>query len=426
MVDVLSRMREHGFSLRAGGRKALKALGLLAVLWLLALPVPFLAHAISYVPLLMTALAIASSYVALHVTAQSLHVDEAALEGTCTRGESVVVDVALVNRSPLPIARAELFFSISDPFGGVDVESSIGVALGPREDTSLLFDAVFAHVGNYSCGVDRVVVHDFFGLFSRTVGVPSSARVVVRPRLFDVGDPDLAHVVQEESSALFRPIASDDTDYAGVREYMLGDPMKTVHWNLSARDPQGRLYTRLFEVQAEPGLAVIVDPCSPAYGSEELMGVFDALVESTASICAEACRQGVDAEVRYLDSGGAPASMHLSGTTTAEDLVGTMRAVSPDDTARGEAALLLSAEARSSRGRGNVAFCTSAPDDESLEMLVSMKMRQRNPMLFFALPRTLDDRERQEAKRPLARLAAAGVPYYIVDSNEVETGVRAS
>ena len=408
-------------------KKLGKAVLCLVVLALCVVPCLVVSSPLAYIPPVMLIAVVVVSYVCLRISARKVEVHEEAMKGSCERGESVVLSVELANRSWVPATRVELGFFITDLAGDVDVRTQVTASLGPRESINLGFDASFAHLGKYSCGIDSMVMHDMVGLFSREVALPGGSGVAVRPRLFDVGDADLAHVTTDVSESNFRPIAADDQDYAGVREYRYGDPMKAVHWNLSSRDPHGIMYTRLFEVQAEPGLAVVVDPVAPAYDAEELMGAFDALVESAASVSDAARQLGVDAEVRYVARDGGPAAVHLVGQGDVESLIRDMMppAGVADMVDPLVAAAMLDSEANNPHGRGNVAYCTSLLTNEAADQLASMRLHGRNPLCFLAVPRSLEGRARDERLAPCRRLAEAGVPYYVVETNEAVTEVKA-
>lgn len=405
-----------------------KALALMVALLLAVVPVVLLADPISYVPPIMALLVGLCSYVMLVLGARGVGVDEGALATSCERGSAIPLRITLSNRSWVPVARAEVVFFISDIAGGYDAMTSIDVALAPREDLDLVFNATFAHLGRYTAGVDRVVLHDLLGLSQRTIQATYHDPIDVRPRIFDLENLDLSSVAKEESLNVFKPVVADDLDYSGVREYRPGDPLKTVHWNLSGRNPEGKLYTRLFEVYAEPGLVVILDPYAPDYEMEDLMGAFDGLVESAASISAVAREMGVDAEVRYLDRDGAPASIHLGSAKDVDSLVHTMMPAAPASRSNdSDAALeLLLREARAPQGRGNVAFCTSRASSQAVEALTSIRNRRRNPLMFMAVPRSLAGRERSDALALLPQLSAAKVPYFVVETTEVQTEVKAS
>ena len=413
---------------RSRSKKLLHAMLLFVSVLLLVLPPLLLSNIIAYAPLIMALLSVAVSYASMRVAASGIDVDEEIRVDSCERGSKVPLKVRIRNGSLVPIARLEAVFFISDIQGGYDVVTSVSVSMNPREDLDLLFDARFAHLGRYNAGIDRIVVHDLIGLFSRNVELASHSSVDVRPKLFDIGTPDMTHVTLEETSKMFRPIVTDEFDYSGVREYRPGDPLKTVHWNLSGRIPDGKLYTRLFEVYAEPGLAVIVDAIAPDYGVENLMSAFDSLVESAASISNAAQELGVESEVRYIDREGAPCAAHLEKTSDVDMLVHTMMPATPAQGQRSdyEAIEMLAREANAPQGKGNVAYCACQVDDAAISALVDMRMRRRNPILFLAVPRQIEDAARTALLEPLKRLAAAGVPYFIVETNEVMTEVKAS
>ena len=421
------RARPQSKNARGGLPNVVVKLAIVALALLFAvIPAVFVGGPIGWMGLFAVVFAIVVSWGYLQLLRRSLSFDEGARSTTCTRGEEVEFSVTFRNSGPFVFTRIEPYFYVSDLFGGFDTVTPARMMLMPREESIYRFQARFTHVGTYYAGVSKVVVSDLLGLFTATIVNERRHPVHVAPRLFDIGKVPLENVSLRESRTVFQPIVTDDMDYAGVREYRFGDPLKTVHWNLSSRDPHERLFTRLFEVSAEPGLAVIIDPYAPSYGAEELRGTFDALVEAAASVSAEARRQGVDTEVRFLDTQGAPATLHLSRMSDIDDLVEKMLAVERADNVvlADEPVAMLEREARSGNGRDNVAYCTSRLEEDVLQMLLSLRLHRRNPMLFFALPRSLSDDERKEATRPLKRLSAAGISHFVVDSNEVATEVR--
>lgn len=393
---------------------------------LLVLPVLLIAHPISYVPLVAAVLLVAVSWVYLQVLRRSLGVSVAQMSVSCERGQQAELSVALSNVSRLPFPRIDLAFFVTDLFGDYDDVKSLVCALRPGEESELRFDVRFAHLGTYDAGIDHVVVHDLLGLFSARIEEGARRAVVVRPRTVDLGRADVTRVVPDESRNMLKPVASDDMDYANVREYRYGDPLKTIHWNLTARDPAGTMYTRLYETYVNPALAIVVDSYAPGYGSEDLMSLFDGMVECAAALSAQARAAGVDTEVRYLDRTQAPAAGHLASASDADDLVMDMLRITPAEEAGVHAAAteaLLRSTGLMTHGFGNVAFVTSRLDANLLTTLVEIRMRRRNALAFVAVPRSLEGRDRERFLAPLHRLDDAGVAYCVVESTEIETKV---
>jgi uncharacterized protein (DUF58 family) len=421
---------------RAGGPKrtgrVAKALLLVAALLLCGIPPIFLAHPISYVPLIMVVISLLISFIYLRILKRTFSFSEDGMLGSCERGEGVGLAVTLRNGSILPHARIDVSFYITDLFGEYDALRTMVVPLGPRETATFDFAAAFTHLGTYSAGVDSIVLTDLFGLFSCTIQNTKRRQVAVRPRLFDFNDVEISEA-EEESASMLKPITDDGTDYSSVREYHYGDPLKTVHWNLSARSATGTMYTRLFETYVTPSMAAVIDPFAEGGDRETLMSLFDGMVEGAASLSRFARSQGVECAVRYLDRNFEPASICLAGEGDADELVlNAHRIVSLSSGADGEEAAdalrastipvdLLLQEGLSSQGASNIAFITSRLSEDILSALSDVAARRRQAMLVLVVPATLIGRERAEFLAPTAQLGAAGIPYFILESTELET-----
>lgn len=438
-----------------GGKARAKgfAKGLLLLLALLAcgLPVVMLAHPISYVPLIAVCVLVVLSWVYLRILRATFSCDLSQMAGSCELGQDVSLRMTLVNASVLPHPRVDVAFFVSDLFGDYDTVRTVSVALAPRESANFDFDVSFAHLGRYEAGVESVVLHDVLGLFSATLDGFDSGHVIVRPRLFDFGELDVLAATESDDAEHVKLVVNGGTDYASVREYRYGDPLKTVHWNLTARNAAGEMYTRLYETYVNPSACVVVDPFADpltvtaaldaaadnghaarkadrayqAARSEVLMGVFDGVMEAAVSFSQFARAQGVECTVRYLDRTCSPSTACLVSEGDSDRLtLDAMRICELGSEGEGEAVAgqaglvmgVLREEGLGQRGAGTVAFATSRIDDAIASALEDIAMCGRVPVLLLALPSGLVGRSRAERLAPLRRLAAAGVPYYVVEA----------
>ncbi len=96
---------------------------------------------------------------------------------------------------------------------------------------------------------------DPLGLFRRRIALGSSERAVVLPRFAALGAGDRP---REFEAALAAPRAGSGNEILGVREYQRGDPLRRIHWRLSAR--HGDLVVREFEPPGVRVLTVLLDP----------------------------------------------------------------------------------------------------------------------------------------------------------------------
>ena len=398
---------------------ASRAVLIAALIVVCAVPVFFAASPITYVPLIAVVVLLALSFAYLQVLKRGFSYSEESLSGSCERGTAANLEVVFKNSTPLPLIRLDFCLYTSNLFGEIDAEVPSSLVLMPGEEYRYRFEAIFDHIGTYSAGVSRIAVGDLLGLFQHTIVNTRRHKVTVLPKRFDLRNLSLERVSVQDNSKAFQPVVTDDMDYAGVRDYAPGDPLKTVHWKLSSRNTEGNYYTRLFEAFGNPSINIIIDRTAPEYDAESLMGIFDCIMESTLAIARKAREVGLDAVITFPDKAGEPQSMYAMSVEDSSDLISAIPKI---EVASGAPAKqILRRNCQSIHGDGNVAFCTAHVDEETIECLLSAKLRKRNPMLVLAVPRVLEGRELAEFTRPLKRLAVAQIPYYVVsDAKELE------
>ena len=97
-----------------------------------------------------------------------------------------------------------------------------------------------------------------FGVAERRFRAKLGARTLVLPRVFPLGNLSFVEPIVTNTRAVHdAPRRGQGPDYLGVREYRAGDPMRHVHWALTAR--HGRLMVREFEEERTRRLAIVVD-----------------------------------------------------------------------------------------------------------------------------------------------------------------------
>ena len=411
----LRRHRPHPIQvIRRHKQTISRVLLVLLVLFVCAVPVPFIDNAIGYIPLIAVVCLIIVSFVYLQILKRSFSYSEDSLLPSCERGSDIEFVVNFKNSSPLVFTRLEATFYISDLFGDVDVSIPASLPLMPFEKRDFEFAATFEHIGAYNAGVEKIVIGDLLGLFSYTIVNDKRHSVRVLPKLFDISNIDLENVSIQQTQTSARPIITDDMDYAGVREYAIGDPLKNIHWNLSARNPSGEYYTRLFEIFGNPGVAIIMDTSAPEYTHEGLMQVFDGVVESALSMATYSHGRGMDTELVYLDKSGERVKTIFVGAEDSDELVDSIPRIKVGDSYGG--ADLLKREGTSLFAKGNIVYCTSHLDDLVISTLIEIQNQRHSPLLYLVVPTELEGVERKEYLRALHRLEDAQIPAFVISS----------
>lgn len=330
--------------------------------------------------------------------------------------------VLLKNRSILYYPFIRMDFYISDLFGETDSVSSQIITLAPKEERRFPFDVRFDHLGTYQAGLKDMYMKDMLGLFGHQIANDKEYQVVVTPRIYNLENLNISFSSVAESQKLFVPNSMDNTDYSGVREYVIGDPIKNIHWKLSARTIG--YMTKTFESYTNTGVCIILDFHAPESDREMLMDMYDAIVETGLSINAYALHNGLETVVRYYSKNGEKAQFSTYQPEDVHTIVADMPKIHTEKTKQ-DAIQILTEEGNSIYSEGNIVYCTSDITTTLTEALVQIKNRKKNPLLFAVIPDELDDEVREQRKKPLAALDAAGVPYFVLDSaKDLEEGGR--
>lgn len=391
----------------------------LAVCWL---PAIVINNVMGYAPGIFATLAIVFSGLYLLLLRRGLEWAEATRVSECIRGEQVDFVVRLQNKSILLYPRVQVVFYQSDLFNDVGRTSSSDIILTPRAQRDFTFQMSFEHIGTYQAGLKRVVVHDLLGLFHVTFENPTAQNVEVLPRMHELTDVVFDSEAPTQSTKAIRTVLNEGMDYAFVRDYVWGDPIKSIHWKLSARSEN--YLTRIYESNANPGLTTVIDINAPKAQANVLMQLYDAVVESALSLNEYARRSGLESSLTYMDDCGD--ERRFEGRVEHDGLRQLMGLLKEDASCyAGNANTLLQDELNSPYAQSNIALCTCSLDQSLIETLLAIKSRRKNPLLFYAIPKDLDPDERRELLAPLRRLDEASISFCVFSSVEELAGEEA-
>jgi uncharacterized protein (DUF58 family) len=226
-----------------------------------------------------------------------LHVDRVADPDRVARGEPARMTLTVRNTSRLRAAN----LLATDRCGGADVPVPL-LRLRPGRDSTVDYPVPTYRRGIVPVGPLRVTRGDPLGLITlaRTYGAP--ATVWVHPRI---------HLLRAVPAGMARSldgridkVPHGTITFDSLREYVVGDELRRVHWRSSAK--VGELMVREQLDTSEPTIVVLLDDRKAAHpevrdGTAES---FETACEAAASIVAAAVREDL------------PVSLHLvSGLT---------------------------------------------------------------------------------------------------------------
>ena len=408
---------------RESRRKAVFCICACAVFLLFALVVgdaDYHGTPVGWVPLFALLAGLLLAWVYVRIAAAFFEFADCARAISCKRGQKVAFDMAFRNRTPLFLLRVDVFFFVADADGNPAGEARSTLSLAPFERYEMSFDAALEHVGCYEAGLERVVLYDFLGLFSRTLENDRRSAVCVTPNLVPIEAVRFSEDSQMEAMQAAKATLADSMDYAYVRPYVAGDPLKTIHWKLSARTENYQ--TRLFEQYTNPGVTVVLDFYAPLQDVLERMSMLDGVVEGGLSVARYAMRNGLDCDIRYHDKHGQLRVLNRYDDDVALDFVRELPRLSDDEEQRGRTQRLLSSLEGGLEGQGNIVVCSANVSAELASAVVGLKMARREPRLVALVPARLVDRDREEYCAPLYALEGAGIGYAAISRSQELAG----
>lgn len=417
----MGRLQKIRTSVKPRKKLIAKIALLLLVIALCFVPVLFVKNIIGYLPLAMVLVMLLLSFVYVRIMKHVITMDETTNLGNCKRGSRIDYVIKLKNRSPLLLSRIEAVFYVRDMLGGDERQQLRTANLLPFEEREFKLAIRFDHIGEYTAGLKRVEVFDLLGFFSYSFENTVQYPVVVSPQIFDISKLSVANETTSDSRRLLVSVINDGMDYAGSREYALGDPMKSIHWKLSARTHS--LMTRLYETPINPSLSIIIDSFSPQYDKETMLFNFDAIVEAGFSLSAYARANDIDCDLRFLDRSGHYRCVEAPDASGYPGIVRDIAPISFEEGA-GKSIELIEIAARGARTASTVAVCTSALSNELIGELISLQSRGKKPIVLAVLPEGLDPKTRKEMMKPLNRTRASGISFVVFAHAEELTGGR--
>lgn len=113
--------------------------------------------------------------------------------------------------------------------------------------------------GSYPFRYLRVTVNEHLGLFRQRGWLEVGGSLMVLPELLQLEHLDIRPLrTRGYAGPIPSRLAGSGTDFFGVRQYQLGDPLRWINWRASARHQHG-LFTNEFEMERIADVGLILD-----------------------------------------------------------------------------------------------------------------------------------------------------------------------
>lgn len=226
-----------------------------------------------------------------------------------TAGDPVTGELRVRNVSAGPMLPVTVEVPIGD--GGASFRIPV---LAPASEHSELFVVPTSRRGVIPVGPVRTVRGDAIGLFRRVQTWTDVSEIIVHPVIAPL-QPFGIGLMRDLEGTASQTVSMSDLSFHALREYVVGDDLRHVHWKSSAR--HGQLLVRQYLDTRRSHLVIVVDADPTAYDSEESY-------ELGMSIAASLLRRGVQDEYDASFFSGSVATLRAGGRAA---LDGTARAV---------------------------------------------------------------------------------------------------
>ncbi len=392
-------------------------------LWLVViaaagLPAVFMNSVYGYIPVLFLISAMVISAISVLYMRKKMETSASADDVSCERGSNVDIALKLINKSLLfcPKASADLY--ISDLFGENDSVRRVNFTISGHEEVDFGFGMDMPHIGLYSVGLDHVDIYGFFGVMRLRVPVSCRFTAAVTPRIRPLDEFHVVDEVLSEASTDTRITVAGGTDYTGVREYALGDPMKQIHWKLSAHSRE--YVTKLQESSRQQEFSVILDFAAESGNDREtMMDINDCLIETALSIIDDISRHDASYTLLFCDRTNNIVRTTPPGRDTDMELIRSFSVITPSpDLLYPDGAQILQQESNVRNRSTNVVIVTSRLTDDLIQETLKVRRQKRMPELYFVVPASWSKREVKDASAPLRRLDSMEIPYHLITTDE--------
>ena len=220
---------------------------------------------------------------------------------TCNRTEAFYF--TLQNESPVSFFGVRvMFYSSFSTISGLDDKTEY--ELKPHSGIKKRTNIVCRYRGEYEVGIKKVVIQDFFRLFSYTYNNKEPFRIIVKPDIVRLerllhGDVAVNTVKDSLVNKTFPDVLT--------REYVSGDDPRLINWKVSGA--AGKLMVRDMISEQQQGVGIIMDSCRYSDRIDEYLPVENKILEAAIALNL------------YFSEKGIPVSTYYETTDPEESLV---------------------------------------------------------------------------------------------------------
>ena len=157
---------------------------------------------------------------------------------TVEKGEPYLYEMRLINQSFLAYPFVEAVVLLPQSNSVRSTERAVYLSMAPFCNYTVKKEVRFRFRGTYRIGVSCFYAYDFLRLFCVRVDIRNCVTIPVLPRKLHLEESAAMAVSDSADRTRRSAITFDRVEVGDLRSYRMGDPLKSIHWNLSTRSEE--------------------------------------------------------------------------------------------------------------------------------------------------------------------------------------------
>ena len=389
-----------------------KKLFLITMLLTILGPAFIIKSSISYVPFVFMVLLLLVSYGYILIIIKSFKIclDNNSSVKEFERLSEDIYSIAIENKSVFVMPRVSFTIYLKSDDGYAVNDYEYDFIIKPKEKIDILLNIKFPHVGRFNVSISKIKFYGFIDLLFLYKSVVWSSEILVKPKLHGIENYEISTANPVFSVDYNVPHKIKGGEFNDAREYIPGDPIKNIHWKLSAHS--NSLITKIINTDAVNGISIYMDlPYFSGGNYHYAADVYDCIIESSYAGSLYALDRGYAVNFIFFD-GGSPSYSNIKSYDDLSEFVYLF----PDGQINSSLELLIGQYSNSHISFDNMIVLTDKISPALADLLADCRMHGKYPHLFLIQPESKTDAFDNYA---LSRLKKSEIRYSIIsDSKE--------
>ncbi|MDD6082323.1 MAG: DUF58 domain-containing protein [Oscillospiraceae bacterium] len=250
---------------------------------------------------------------------------------TVPRNTDTRIIVKIKNHSLLPVSCAMATVSIKNTLTDECQTLTTLLPVSSDNEQSIKFSVSYAHCGKVKVTLKNLKIYDYIKLFSKTINLNISQEIAVVPSLVNISpsiEVNLSGISESDEFSKNKP-GDDCTEIFNIREYVYGDKLNRIHWNLSTKLDE--LMVKEYSLPVSSQVIILFEFCTDE-NSEDRFSKNDAAIETAMSLSHYMIKNGVSHRICWFDP--ELKCLRNEKITSADDFSGFMGAIFTSGTYR--------------------------------------------------------------------------------------------